>query len=47
LHNFPDSDWLNAAYKTAGFAIVESDIFTGNGSDGTVRDWMALTVQKT
>ncbi len=46
LHNFPNRDWLIDAYETAGFAIVETDTFRGNGSDGTVRDWLALTVQK-
>lgn len=46
LHNFPSSEWLSAAYRSAGFEIVETEMFAGKGSDGTMRDWMALTVRR-
>nr|WP_298928694.1 class I SAM-dependent methyltransferase [uncultured Erythrobacter sp.] len=47
LHNFPTQDWLRSAYKTASFELVEESVYAGKGSDGTQRDWMALTVRKT
>ncbi|MDA9918290.1 class I SAM-dependent methyltransferase [Erythrobacter sp.] len=46
LHNFPDKDWLRTTYANAGFEVIEESIFAGKGSDGTQRDWMALTVRK-
>ncbi|MEO1967509.1 MAG: class I SAM-dependent methyltransferase [Sphingomonadaceae bacterium] len=46
LHNFPDRRWLEDAYRMASFAIVECEQFRGEGADGTVRDWLALTVRK-
>lgn len=46
LHNFPSYDWLITAYKAADFEIVEHDVFAGKGSDGTQRDWLAITVRK-
>ncbi len=46
LHNFPSSEWLETQYRSAGFAIEHSDVFAGKGSDGTQRDWIALTVRK-
>ena len=46
LHNFPTIEWLETAYKEAGFEMIESSVFPGKGSDGTMRDWMALTVRK-
>ncbi len=46
LHNFPRPEWLRYNYERAGFHIVQCDIFEGEGSDGTVRDWMALTARK-
>lgn len=45
LHNFPDADWIAGLYREAGFAIADSEIFRGQGADGTVRDWIALTVR--
>ena len=45
LHNFPDADWIARIYREAGFAIADSEIFRGQGADGTVRDWIALTVR--
>lgn len=47
LHNFPTAAWLLEIYRTAGFDIEDKRIFAGKGSDGTMRDWMALTVRKT
>ena len=46
LHNFPDQDWLEASYKEADFLIHENTLFRGEGADGVIRDWLALTVQK-
>ncbi len=46
LHNFPSSDWLVRTYDEAGFERVDSEVFAGKGSDGTQRDWLALTVRK-
>ncbi len=46
LHNFPDAEWLRTAYNNAGFETVEEQVFVGKGTDGTQRDWIALTVIK-
>ena len=46
LHNFPSADWLRAAYDTAGFSIIDDEVYPGKGADGTQRDWIALTVRK-
>ena len=46
LHNFPSPAWLIAAYKEAGFSIGSQDIYSGKGSDGTMRDWIDLIVRK-
>lgn len=45
LHNFPDRGWIEDTYRTAGFALVTVEEFPGKGADGTMRDWIALTVQ--
>lgn len=45
LHNFPDPAWLHRIYRTAGFTLVENEIYAGKAADGTQRDWCALTVQ--
>ncbi len=46
LHNFPDAAWLEAQYRDAGFEMIDSEIFRGSGDDGTVRDWIAVTVRR-
>lgn len=46
LHNFPTAAWLIQAYRAADFAIEEKVMFAGNGSDGTMRDWLAITTRK-
>jgi SAM-dependent methyltransferase len=46
LHNFPSPQWLERIYSKGGFAMLESEIYPGKGSDGTMRDWMALTVRR-
>lgn len=46
LHNFPCAQWLRDIYTGAGFEPVEESIYAGKGSDGTQRDWIALTVRK-
>ena len=46
LHNFPSPDWLFETYSAAGFKPVVHEIFAGKASDGTQRDWLALTVRK-
>ncbi len=44
--NLPSAAWLAETYRDAGFAIIEREQYTGNGSDGVVREWFALTVRK-
>ncbi len=46
LHNFPGTDWLEQAYRAAGFALEKSEVYRGKGADGTQRDWVALTVRR-
>ena len=46
LHNFPTAAWLIKTYRAAGFTIEDQVMFAGKGSDGTMRDWLALTVQR-
>lgn len=46
LHNFPDRDWIIAAYRDAGFTIADALIWEGSGADGTVRDWIAIIAHK-
>lgn len=46
LTNFPDEAWLEDAYRAAGFAMVAAERYRGEGADGVVRDWLALTVRK-
>lgn len=44
--NLPDPAWLADAYTQAGFDILETDRYRGNGADGVQRDWLALTVRR-
>ena len=44
--NLPDETWLEESYTQAGFAIIETERYAGNGSDGVLRDWLALTLQR-
>jgi SAM-dependent methyltransferase len=46
LHNFPSPEWLIAAYEAAGFTIEVQDTYRGQASDGTMREWVYLTVRK-
>ena len=46
LHNFPDAGWVESIYREAGFRIEEALVFRGDGADGVVRDWIAVTVRK-
>ncbi|GAA4643499.1 class I SAM-dependent methyltransferase [Pontixanthobacter gangjinensis] len=46
LHNFPNENWLENAYVAAGFTNIESGTYRGEGADGVIRDWFALTVRK-
>ena len=46
LHNFPTAGWLIETYRAAGFVLEDTVIFPGKGSDGTMRDWLAITVRK-
>ena len=46
LTNFPDEAWLEDAYRLAGFTIADSERYRGEGADGIVRDWYALTVRR-
>ncbi|OBX20496.1 hypothetical protein A9995_01935 [Erythrobacter sp. QSSC1-22B] len=46
LHNFPSADWLETRYCEAGFTIEDGVIYDGEGADGVVREWIALTVRR-
>lgn len=46
LHNFPDPEWIESAYRSAAFEVLDTHIYRGEGADGTVRDWIALTVAR-
>lgn len=46
LTNFPDEASLEDTYRAAGFAIAETEHYRGEGADGVVRDWYALTVRR-
>ncbi|MEL7197418.1 MAG: class I SAM-dependent methyltransferase [Pseudomonadota bacterium] len=45
--SLPTPDWLEKCYVKAHFSIVERQTYRGNGSDGVVRDWLAITVKRT
>jgi SAM-dependent methyltransferase len=47
LHNFPSSVWLDESYAAANFELAQRVQFPGEGADGVMRDWYALTVRKT
>ncbi len=47
LHNFPDAQWVRDLYNNAGFDAIDEDVFAGKGTDGTQRDWIAITLKKT
>ncbi|MGI8942918.1 MAG: class I SAM-dependent methyltransferase [Qipengyuania sp.] len=46
VHNFPEEPWLEANYRSAGFATVATERYRGEGADGVPRDWYALTLRK-
>lgn len=46
LHNFPDTLWLDGAYRDTGFDIIDSEVYRGEGADGVVRDWYAMTMKR-
>lgn len=46
LHNFPQAEWLLAAYRTAGFVVESQETYAGKASDGTQRDWIDLIARK-
>ena len=46
LHNFPDAGWVESIYREADFLIEKTLAFRGDGADGVVRDWLAITVRK-
>jgi len=46
LHNFPEEDWLIAAYESARFTLADACPFRGQGADGIERDWLALTIRR-
>ncbi len=45
LHNFPTESWVVSAYREAGFHVCESATWTGDGADGTLREWIAITAK--
>ncbi|MGB3167232.1 MAG: class I SAM-dependent methyltransferase [Alteraurantiacibacter sp.] len=46
LHNLPDRNWIAARYRKTGFTVVDSRIWEGEGANGTVGDWIALTMRR-
>ena len=44
--SLPSSDWLDALYGEAGFMIEHRYSYNAASTDGTRRDWYALTVSK-
>ena len=46
LTNFPNEAWLEDAYRRAHFTIIEIERYRGEGADGVVRDWYALTLRR-
>ena len=46
LTNLPDGNWLETAYRDAGFAIEATEKYRGQGADGVQRDWYALTLRR-
>ncbi|QFT78210.1 bifunctional 2-polyprenyl-6-hydroxyphenol methylase/3-demethylubiquinol 3-O-methyltransferase UbiG [Erythrobacter sp. THAF29] len=46
LHNFPEARWVRQTYRDTGFRQIDEEIFAGKGSDGTQRDWIAITVRR-
>lgn len=44
--NLPDPEWLEKTYRENGFDVVGTERYCGKGSDGTQRDWYALTVRR-
>ena len=43
--NLPSPEWLEEVYRKAGFRVLASERYPGKGSDGTQRDWLALTLE--
>ncbi len=43
--NFPSADDLENVYAAAGFTTLSSEVYRGKGADGTMRDWIAMTVK--
>ena len=46
LHNFPSPEWVRDQYAKAYFELIDARVYAGNAADGTVRDWIAMTVRK-
>ncbi|MEZ5682570.1 MAG: class I SAM-dependent methyltransferase [Erythrobacter sp.] len=44
--NLPSPEWLEEVYRQAGFIVLARERYAGKGSDGTQRDWLALTLQR-
>ena len=44
--NLPSPEWLEEVYRQAGFRVLASERYPGKGSDGTQRDWLALTLEQ-
>ena len=44
--SLPSRGWLDALYAEAGFNVVDRYFYNAESSDGTQRDWYALTVRK-
>ena len=46
LTNLPTAQWLEDSYRAAGFSILDTDRYRGEGADGVMRDWYALTLAR-
>ena len=41
--SLPSRVWLEERYREAGFCLLASEIYRGQGCDGVRRDWLAVT----
>ena len=44
--SLPSAEWVDEVYGEAGFSVVDRQFYNADSSDGTRRDWYALTVRK-
>lgn len=44
--NLPDEAWLEHTYRKSDFEVLAGERYRGEGADGVVRDWYALTLRR-